>query len=39
VGVANGMSESSQRRARAVSADIMVRGSDASNTISFGGAS
>jgi putative ABC transport system permease protein len=36
VGVANGMSEGSQRRARSVSADIMVRGSNIGTGLSFG---
>jgi len=36
VGVARGMSEGSQQRARGVTADIMVRGSNAGNTFSFG---
>jgi putative ABC transport system permease protein len=39
VGVAHGMSESSQRRARSVTADIIVRGSNEGATISFGGPS
>jgi putative ABC transport system permease protein len=38
VGLAHGMSESSQRRARSVTADIIVRASNAGTTINLGSA-